>query len=301
MKNKGFTLIELLVVIAIIGVIASIALVNLSNQRDRARVARGMQFSQSIYHSLGAYAVGIWRFENIINGNKTPDMSTYGNDCTILGTPVLTAAIKGNGLSFNGNNDYLSCGEIRNMEILGKITIEAWIYPTNLNPAGYTPIVRLNQWSNPGTFLLGQKHGDREWGFSIIPSDCGSGCPSDPDGYSDYEYWVHFPADPTLNKWTHIVGVFDGSRSYIYKDGIFMDSFLIKEETNPGMKFDFYWYCKTVPPPCNNEIMVGGYTDYPTYFPGIIDEVRIYSESFSSAEVKKHYVEGLERKGLSVK
>ena len=63
MHSLGFTLIELLVVIAIIGMLASIVLVSLRSSQDKARVARGLQFSQSVYHAIGVDATGIWRFD----------------------------------------------------------------------------------------------------------------------------------------------------------------------------------------------------------------------------------------------
>ncbi|MDO8436136.1 MAG: type II secretion system protein, partial [bacterium] len=58
-KKKAFTLIELLVVIAIIGLLASIILVSLKGTREKARIAKSLDFSQRINHALGAYAVGI--------------------------------------------------------------------------------------------------------------------------------------------------------------------------------------------------------------------------------------------------
>ena len=62
-KLNGFTLVELLVVISIIGLLSSIVLVSFSNSRDKARLAKSQQFDAQISHALGAYAVGIWRFE----------------------------------------------------------------------------------------------------------------------------------------------------------------------------------------------------------------------------------------------
>ncbi len=102
MKNKkAFTLIELLVVIAIVGLISSIVLVNLKGTREKARIAKALDFSHTIQHTLGAYAVGIWRFEEI--GDTALDSSGYGNHGTITGA-THTNGILGSALSFDGND-----------------------------------------------------------------------------------------------------------------------------------------------------------------------------------------------------
>ena len=61
--QRGFTLMELLVIIAIFGLISSIVFVVSRSALDSARIARGLQFSQHLQNSFGAYAVGIWKFD----------------------------------------------------------------------------------------------------------------------------------------------------------------------------------------------------------------------------------------------
>ncbi len=61
-KQKAFTLIELLVVIAIVGLLSSVILVAVQDARDKANIAKILQYSASVHHDLGAYAVGIRDF-----------------------------------------------------------------------------------------------------------------------------------------------------------------------------------------------------------------------------------------------
>jgi prepilin-type N-terminal cleavage/methylation domain-containing protein len=80
-SNKSFTLIELLVVIAIIGLLASIVLVSVSPARDKARIARGLDFSAQVKQVIGYDAIGEWSFENNLNDT----LSAYGNNGNYIG------------------------------------------------------------------------------------------------------------------------------------------------------------------------------------------------------------------------
>lgn len=55
MQRNGFTLIELLVVISIVSVLSSIAVTSLGSAREKARIAAGASFEQSILTSRGDF------------------------------------------------------------------------------------------------------------------------------------------------------------------------------------------------------------------------------------------------------
>ncbi len=85
-NKKGFTLIELLVVIAIIGVLSSIVLVSLSGARERAKIARAQQFSDSLRGGLQHSIISWWKFDENA-GNKAYD-NWGGNDVNLSGSWV---------------------------------------------------------------------------------------------------------------------------------------------------------------------------------------------------------------------
>jgi prepilin-type N-terminal cleavage/methylation domain-containing protein len=92
-KNiSAFTIIELLVVISIIALLASIIIVSVKDAREKARIKKVMEFSQSLHSLLGIDAVGIWNFDEqtsgtCLTGTTISDISGYENHGTCQGDP----------------------------------------------------------------------------------------------------------------------------------------------------------------------------------------------------------------------
>jgi len=267
MKQKAFTLIELLVVIAIIGVIASIVLVNLSGTREKARVASGQQFSQSINNALGAYAIGVWNFDRY--QNPITDVSGFGNNCTIANYPNGAAESEGvirKAINFDGTDDYLDCGNNESLNASTEITVEAWVKFSDLSAAVSCIVSKRTNWSYPSGYYL------------IFDKTTVNGI--EIRGRS-FNYARARNAGLAINTWYHIAGTLsdDGSKNKVFINGIDKTSMVATTETLEN----------------NNLSVVIGSNSPPStcYFPGIIDEVRIYNEALAAGEIQKHYVEGI--------
>jgi len=269
MKQKAFTLIELLVVIAIIGVIASIVLVNLSGTREKASIARNLQFSQSIYRALGSEAAGAWDFNNLFPGNKVRDITGNNNDGTLINEAHLVEGSIGNlgkSLDLDGTIPYdeVNAGRKTSLNVASgqEMTVEAWV---NLRPPAGRLQTVVAKWT-PWIFFISASN---KMVFYIR--------------YGSEDRSVSANTALIAGRWYHVVNVYTRSnnRVWFYLNG--------QEDGSP-----FF----TSPITMNNDsnlvdLRIGYYGNPNTVFNGQIDDVRIYGRALTSSEIKKHYVEGL--------
>ncbi len=283
MKNRAFTLIELLVVIAIIGLLASIVVVNVNSARDKARIAKAQQFSQSLYHALGSEAVGVWTFDEG-SGSTIRDSSGFGNDGGWRGTGAhWSAADKmfgANAGRFNGVDDYIDIPDLDALDITKEVTVEAWFKTRRDFGATDWYIILIKESYTGGNYYANYilRNDPRD-----LPEEGGPGLIFDAR-FSDGNFHGVGQVIPTTNQWHHVAGVFDTSSRGLE---LWLDGNLVRKRTDVvGLTLD-----------TNTSLTrIGAYSGSEppsSFFDGLIDEVRIYATALSSAEIQKHYAEGL--------
>ena len=218
------------------------------------------QLDQRLRHGL----VGYWKF-NEGSGLTACDLSGKRNHGTLINGPKWSLGREhiGNALNFDGVDDYVDCGNKPSLNITGAITIEAWMKANSLSD---------------NRFLLSKRYATS---YYIQPLSSGA---VECGGKNAITSKATTPTGSvTTGAWYHVVFVYDTTVSIIR---IYVNSVLKIEETG-----------NTGGIGSNDEpFEIGRSSDYPTIpFNGLIDEVRIYNQALSVAEIQKHYAEGLEK------
>lgn len=179
----------------------------------------------------------------------------------------------GQALKFDGNDDRIN--SVLNSGLSNSFTFSAWIYPT------------ANTFLVQGVVTSEVASYGNYWASLANGTYTGSGGASGSMKFCLYDGTNNPCADTisalTLNKWTHVVGVRDVSTDLLlmYKDGV-----LIESDTDT-----------TTSVPTYSQFNVGGQqTQSNRYFPGYIDDVRVYNRALSASEIQQLYSQGSETK-----
>lgn len=197
--------------------------------------------------------VAWWKLDEII-GDKTPDASGNNNEAELENGPTLTTGKIGQALSFNGVNQYL---EVSNSPTLtyvsgNPITMIAWLKP-NL------PITPRNIFGKEGPNLA----------LRIRSS-------------FEVDVWVGSSTSPVLNV-----------------PSITSQWYMIAYTYSSSAGSTLYWFDPSSPTPIignsaaipvsdSDDVLIGnGYQNL--YFNGLLDEVRIYNQALSEAQIQAIY------------
>jgi prepilin-type N-terminal cleavage/methylation domain-containing protein len=268
MKGKAFTLLELLVVITVIGILSSIVIVSMSGSTDSATIAKGKAYAQQVHALLGANAVGIWNFDEG-EGDTVYDVSGYSNDGALEGdTHFVDSEIEGYALSFDGTGDYVVLTNDP-ASGLSEITIGAWIKPIQLQY---------------GSIYGGWNNSDYNERSSVLFYRGGDGANQDEMTFSIYNSYDNVFTAVGISKlgtdkWYYVVGIYDGSFVKIYVNG----------ELDGSLEATGSINSVTTP------VKIGTHKTNEYFFKGYIDEVHVYTEALPATEIRKHYVQGLEK------
>ncbi|HOI60244.1 MAG TPA: prepilin-type N-terminal cleavage/methylation domain-containing protein [Candidatus Pacearchaeota archaeon] len=259
-KNKSFTLIELLVVIVIIGILAGVIMISTSSSIDKANIAKGEVFSESIKNNLILNLVSEWNFDNSSN----PTQDAWGSNAgTVFGATYKDESsqkcVSGGCYSFDGN-DYIIFTN-NNIPMGSDVfTISVWVY-LNVHD-----VSRIITW----------------WGNAAINN--ANALRIGPVGYfrhyfysNDYDVYT----GDLSNKWSHVVLEHIGAGDRIfYLNGLKISGSYVGTKTSPDVQ--------------PTDIYIGARAGSLEFFNGLIDDIKIYNSNLPQALIRENYVVGLD-------
>lgn len=238
--------------------------------------------SMAMVEGIFASPLGLissWHFDEGA-GTATAD-SADGNDGTILGA-TWTGGVCGEALSFDGINDAVRVPETGgNLDGLSQLTIDAWIFPENLQSSA---IVSKYDTRAPGDSSYGLfLSADGRITFPVY-DNVGMGVTS-PSG------WGFTSTNPVIStgSWQHVAVVWAGGTGFsLYIDGTQVPG-IVTVFGNPEEMADN-------PTPVNIgrvESFSGSYTGPGAYLNGKVDGAAIYNRALSADEIESIYRTGL--------
>ncbi len=136
--------------------------------------------------------VGLWHFQEG-NGNVAVDTSGRGHNGTFYSPAWYDYGLMGRAGSFNGVDAYVDMGNLSDFNMTA-MTLEAWIYVTNVN-FGHI----FSKWGSGGSSYFIRMTSDRTVQFQITGDGGDRGVASN--------------MQLDLNRWYHVAGVHDGGNN----------------------------------------------------------------------------------------
>jgi hypothetical protein len=195
--------------------------------------------------------VGYWSFDEA-TGTTAADGSGLGNTGTLNG-PVHTTGKLGNGLRFDGVNDWVTVADADPLDLTTQMTLEAWVYPTSGG----------NSWR---TAVLKERTGDLAY---ALYTSSGNGRPSGHVSTTG-DMAANGTATLPLNKWTHLATTYDGATLRLFVNGAQVAA---KAVTGAAVT-------------STGALRFGGNSVWGEWFAGTLDEIRIYKRALTATEIQ---------------
>jgi len=215
--------------------------------------------------------VGHWALDEI-SGTNVSDSSDQGNDgsmsrgFTFDASTEASCPLPGAALRFNGSSDYIKVPNSSSLQITDVISLAAWIKADAFGTGSDVDVIVRKGGSNPNNYQLAIADGVAT--LFLDDSDTGG-----------------FRGDTLLetNRWYHIAATWDGKEVRIFVDGI-------QDHATP------FTYSGTLGTD-TRELFIGGHsgTDVvdrvvnPDRFDGLLDDVRVYHQALSPAQIAELY------------
>jgi len=230
-----------------------------------------VKINASQANKLTSGLVGYWTFDGqdtnwtSATAGTTADKSPAGtNTGTLTGMSRSTSPAigkVGQGMYFDGSNDYVDAGNNASLALLGSMTISAWI-KSNTNVVYRGIVSKHTYWATPYEFKLFENK------LMNYSGDDDGGCMNNTASTNSISF----------NQWQHVVFVRNSSSG--------LETFYINTVQDSGG-----WQSSG----CivdEGAVVTIGNADGGNFFNGSIDEVRVYNRALSQSEITELYNQG---------
>jgi hypothetical protein len=201
------------------------------------------------------------------SGTVWNDLSGNNNTGSLTNGPTFSGA-NGGSLVFNGSNQYANLGNPNSLNIPGSITIESWVYPTDIT----TGVVKgiASRWEN----------NSKSYKIAILNST--SKFYIDVSNAGTEDIYLQSTQNATINTWYHVVGTYISGVSpslNIYVNAQLSNGVLIGTIPQSLFSGASLFLVGT-----DATVASGG-----NFFTGRIAETRVYNRALSATEVLQNY------------
>lgn len=195
-------------------------------------------------------------------GGRVTDRSSGGNHGKVVGAEWRKDEDLGGVYAFDGKDDYINCGKGPSLNHFGGgISVSAWVKPSSVGRYYHGIVTKEFQEGSQDSWHFGFNRGRYSW-FAGLPNT-----------------GVMFIGRRVVtDKWTHIVGTYDGQAFAYYVDGVPnpVRPSRLPIKTDPDRPL-------LIGADCNNGVTMS------EFYHGLIDEVMLWNRALSKADVRKLY------------
>ena len=193
--------------------------------------------------------VAAYGFNEGTGSSTVADASGNGNNGTLSGATWTASGKYGGALVFNGASALVTINDAASLHLTTAMTLEAWVNPSTVDNAWRDVIYK----GNDNYYLEGTSPN------SSRPAMGGT-----------FGGNLYGTAALTANTWTHLAATYDGTTMRLYVNGAQVTS---QPQTGSIAT-------------SGNPLQIGGDSIYGQYFAGMIDEVRVYNQALTAAEIQ---------------
>ena len=203
--------------------------------------------------TASAALVGAYGFEEA-SGTAVQDASSSANHGTIAGATRTASGRHGAALAFDGVNDWVTIADANPLDLTGAMTLEAWVNPVALASGSWATVALKERSGNLSYALYANTDTNRPSGHAFI-----GGVDRDLRG----------TAAVAVGTWTHLAVTYDGANLRFYVNGTLTTTQARTGAITTG----------------TGALRVGGNGSWGEYFNGRIDELRVYSNALTAAQI----------------